>query len=74
VTLTPNVVCAQKEAEACSDSHLSGLMPDIAMPTNSLHQMSLSDLHLAPPGPPSGDLELDLGDGNSHSGTGTLYI
>ena len=56
-----------------SDSILSDMMPDIAMATASINQMSLHDLHLAQqPQPP--DLELDLGDGNNHSGNGTLYI
>lgn len=54
---------------ACSDSLLSGVMPDIAMATASMNQMSVQDHDLAHP-----DLELDLGDGSNHSGTGTLYI
>ena len=60
----------QKEPSTCSDSILSDMMPDIAMATASMNQMSLQDLDLGA----HGDLELDLGDGNSHSGTGTLYI
>ena len=60
----------QKEPSTCSDSILSDMMPDIAMATASLNQLSLQDADLSA----HGDLELDLGDGNSHSGTGTLYI
>lgn len=62
----------QKEPSACSDGVLSDMMPDIAMATAS---MSLSEFDHASSGL-TGDLELDLGDGNSHSGNGgaTLYI
>ena len=64
-------VSLQKEASTCSDSVLSDMMPDIAMATASMTQMQLHDLDIAA----HGDLELDLGDGNNHSGgTGTLYI
>ncbi len=45
-------------------------MPDIAMATSAMTQMNIQDLDLGV----HGDLELDLGDGNNHSGTGTLYI
>ena len=65
------------------------MMPDIAMATSSMTQMSIQDFDLAAHGSGSGphqiaghdlipqhagDLELDLGDRGSHSTTGTLYI
>ncbi len=65
------------------------MMPDIALATSSLTQMSIHDLDIAPSDNAAsphqvaghdlipqhaGDLELDLGDGGSHSATGTLYI
>ncbi|XP_064602149.1 LOW QUALITY PROTEIN: BTB/POZ domain-containing protein 7-like [Liolophura sinensis] len=52
----------ENEASACSDSILNEMMPDIAMATASINQISLQEQ----------DLELDLGDGNGHHGT--LYI
>ena len=52
----------QTDSSACSDSVLSEMMPDIAMATASVNQITIQD----------SDLELDLGDGNSHMGT--MYI
>ena len=68
--LTHKMNLLQKDASTCSDSVLSEMMPDIAMATASMTQMSLNDLDLSA----HGDLELDLGDGTNHSGTCTLYI
>jgi len=60
----------QKDPSPCSDSALSETMPDIAMATSAMNQLSLNDLDLPQP-----DLELDLGDGSrNHSNPGTLYI
>ncbi|CAB0035424.1 unnamed protein product [Trichogramma brassicae] len=42
---------------SCSESHLSGLMPDVAMATASFDALQLVEAH---------ELELDLGDGASH--------
>lgn len=74
----------------CSDGILSEIMPDIAMATSSMMQMSIHDLDITPPPGDDnsphqvaghdlipqhpGDLELDLGDGGSHSASGTMYI
>ncbi|XP_053682580.1 BTB/POZ domain-containing protein 7 [Sabethes cyaneus] len=48
----------QNEGGACSEGHLSDIMPDVAMATASLGQLQLGDM------PES--LHLDLGDGPSH--------
>ncbi|KAK2158567.1 hypothetical protein LSH36_167g04027, partial [Paralvinella palmiformis] len=61
---------SEKDPSPCSDSALSETMPDIAMATSAMNQLSLNDLDLPQP-----DLELDLGDGSrNHSNPGTLYI
>jgi hypothetical protein len=58
-------ICSQKEP---GDGMLSGMMPDIAMATAQLSLMEPSDSQ-------SSDLQLDLGDGASHTRDGgTLYI
>jgi len=62
----------QKEDNASSDGVLCGAIPDIAMATSSLNQLSLQERESALSR--SGDLELDLGDGTPHSNSGTLYI
>ncbi|XP_058811851.1 BTB/POZ domain-containing protein 7 [Topomyia yanbarensis] len=46
------------EGGACSEGHLSDIMPDVAMATSSIGQLQLGDM------PES--LHLDLGDGPSH--------
>ena len=59
----------QKEPSICSDNMPREAMPDIAMATASFNQMQIHDPEVGQP-----DLELDLGDGNSHPGTGTMYL
>ena len=60
----------QKDPNLCSNSALSDLMPDIAMATSSISQMGVAECDVAPI-----DLELDLGDRNTHyCSSGTLYL
>ena len=63
----------QKEQGACSDRLLSEMMPDIAMATATLNQMTLHDLERTSHQQEC-QLDLDLGDGNNHSNNSTLYI
>lgn len=53
--LPPTQCCVPAD----SDGHLSDIMPDVAMATASMGQLQLQEQHLV-------ELELDLGDGNSH--------
>lgn len=46
-------------SSSCSDGHLSDIMPDVAMATASFGQLQLAE---------QTELELDLGDGNMHTG------
>lgn len=46
------------EGAACSEGHLSEIMPDVAMATASLGHLQLNE--------PPESLQLDLGDGSSH--------
>lgn len=46
------------EGASCSESHLSEIMPDVAMATASLGHLQLNE--------PPESLQLDLGDGSSH--------
>lgn len=47
------------EGASCSESHLSEIMPDVAMATASMGHLQLNE-------PPPESLQLDLGDGSSH--------
>lgn len=49
----------ENDGAACSESHLSEIMPDVAMATASLGHLQLNE---APPE----SIQLDLGDGSSH--------
>lgn len=75
------------ESSSFSDGALCEMMPDVALATASLNQMSLHEYQGISHGfPQTTELELDLGDGTSHhSGSrastfdrqsqgGTLYI
>lgn len=53
-------------AAACSESHLSEIMPDVAMATASLGHLQLND--------PPESLQLDLGDGSSHGIIGAAGV
>lgn len=46
------------EGASCSESHLSEMMPDVAMATASLGHLQLNEQ--------AESLQLDLGDGSSH--------
>lgn len=46
------------EGASCSESHLSEMMPDVAMATATLGHLQLNE--------PAESLHLDLGDGSSH--------
>lgn len=48
----------ESEGATCSESHLSEMMPDVAMATASLGHLQLNE--------PAESLQLDLGDGSSH--------
>ena len=89
-TATHVYICSctvQMEGSTYSDSILCEAMPDIAMATASMDQISLSD-YVSPAAPrlAGPEMELDLGDGTSHnsgsrgstvdrkSQCGTLYI
>lgn len=48
----------ESEGASCSESHLSEMMPDVAMATASLGHLQLNE--------PAESLQLDLGDGSSH--------
>ncbi|KAK7104211.1 BTB/POZ domain-containing protein 7-like [Littorina saxatilis] len=70
-TASPTSSYSPLETETGSDGVMSDIMPDIAMATPSLGQLSLND-----------ELQLDIGDGGSHGSHGsrgssrqnTLYI
>lgn len=47
----------EPESSSCSDGHLSDIMPDVAMATATLGQMSVGQEQ---------EMELDLGDGTTH--------
>ncbi|XP_031617998.1 BTB/POZ domain-containing protein 7 [Contarinia nasturtii] len=54
----------ENEGASCSESHLSEIMPDVAMATASLGHLQLNEP------PESLQLQLDLGDGSSHGAAG----
>ncbi|XP_076464304.1 BTB/POZ domain-containing protein 7-like [Babylonia areolata] len=70
-SVSPTSSYSPLETETGSDSILSDMMPDIAMATSSIGQLSLHD-----------EVQLDIGDGGSHGSHGsrsssrqnTLYI
>lgn len=57
VTEGENYRLSGEENNSCSDGHLSGIMPDVAMATSSFGALQLVEPQ---------ELELDLGDGTSH--------
>lgn len=59
----------ESEGASCSESHLSEIMPDVAMATASLGHLQLNE-------PPESlqSLQLDLGDGSSHIMAGAAGI
>lgn len=54
------------EGASCSESHLSEIMPDVAMATASLGHLQLNE--------PPESLQLDLGDGSSHGIIGAAAV
>lgn len=54
------------EGASCSESHLSEIMPDVAMATASLGHLQLNE--------PPESLQLDLGDGSSHGIIGAAGV
>lgn len=54
------------EGATCSESHLSEIMPDVAMATASLGHLQLNE--------PAESLQLDLGDGSSHGLMGAAGV
>lgn len=56
----------ENEGASCSESHLSEIMPDVAMATASLGHLQLNE--------PPESLQLDLGDGSSHGIMGTAGV
>lgn len=56
----------ENEGASCSESHLSEIMPDVAMATASLGHLQLNE--------PPESLQLDLGDGSSHGMMGAGAI
>lgn len=56
----------ENEGASCSESHLSEIMPDVAMATASLGHLQLNET------PES--LQLDLGDGSSHGILGAAGV
>lgn len=58
----------ENEGASCSESHLSEIMPDVAMATASLGHLQLNEP------PESLQLQLDLGDGSSHGIMGAAGV
>lgn len=56
----------ENEGASCSESHLSEIMPDVAMATASLGHLQLNE--------PPESLQLDLGDGSSHGIMGAAGV
>lgn len=57
---------SDNEGASCSESHLSEIMPDVAMATASLGHLQLNE--------PPESLQLDLGDGSSHGMIGAAGV
>lgn len=56
----------ENEGASCSESHLSEIMPDVAMATASIGHLQLNE--------PPESLQLDLGDGSSHGIMGAAGV